>query len=41
MYLKDLLEEHKFDILFIEENTGFAKHKTCDPICIRVICKKN
>jgi SAM-dependent methyltransferase len=40
-YLNKLLYENNFTILYIEENTKFAIYKNEDPICIRVICKKN
>lgn len=39
-YLKYILEEHKFNILFIEEKDNLAIYKDENPICIRVICKK-
>ena len=39
-YLKKLLKENNFEILFIEENKNFAIYKNENPICIRVICKK-
>jgi SAM-dependent methyltransferase len=39
-YLKNLLNEYNFKILFIEENNNFAIYKNEDPICIRVICIK-
>tara|TARA_B100001063_G_C16729686_1_gene538557 strand:- start:25 stop:606 length:582 start_codon:yes stop_codon:yes gene_type:complete len=39
-YLKKILNEHKFNILYIEEKNDMAKYKDEDPICIRVICVK-
>ena len=39
-YLKNLLKDKGFEILFIDENKDFAKYKNENPICIRVICKK-
>ena len=39
-YLKKILTERNFEILFIEENIDMAKYKNENPICIRVICKK-
>lgn len=39
-YLVKLLKKYNFNIIYIEENSGFAKFKNEDPICIRVICKK-
>ena len=38
---KNMLEKLNFEILFIEENNNFAKYKNENPICIRIICKKN
>ena len=40
-YLKELLLSNNFSILFIEERDNFAIYKEENPICIRVICKKN
>ena len=40
-YLNRLLEENNFTILYIEENINFAIYKNENPICIRVICRKN
>lgn len=39
-YLKDLLIENNFEILYIAEGNKMAVYKTEDPICIRVIAKK-
>lgn len=39
-YLKKILKEHEFDILFINENDNCSIYKDENPICIRVICKK-
>jgi len=39
-YLKMILTLKKFEILFIIEDINFARYKTENPICIRVICKK-
>jgi tellurite methyltransferase len=39
-YLKGLLTDNEFDILYMEENENFAKYMNENPICIRVICKK-
>jgi len=39
-YLKTILLENNFEILFIEEGIDMAKYKTENPICIRVICRK-
>lgn len=40
-YLKEMLLSNNFSILFIEERDNFAIYKDENPICIRVICKKN
>ena len=40
-YLKDLLIKNNFNILFIDEGKDMAKYKDENPICVRVICKKN
>ena len=40
-YLKNLLVSKTFDILLIKEDRNFAKYKDENPVCIRVICKKN
>ena len=40
-YIKQLLNDNNFKIMYIEENINFAVYKNEDPICIRVICKKN
>ena len=39
--LVKLLRKYNFDILYCVESNGFAVYKNEDPICIRVICKKN
>lgn len=39
-YLKKILIDNKFDILFIDEGINMAIYKDENPICIRVICKK-
>lgn len=40
-YLKHILTERNFEILFIKEDKNMATYKDENPICIRVICKKN
>lgn len=40
-YLKKLLFSKKFEILFIKEGRNCAKYNEEDPVCIRVICKRN
>ena len=40
-YLKTILKNNNFEILFIKEGKDFAIYKTENPVCIRVICKKN
>jgi tellurite methyltransferase len=40
-YLKSLLDKHNFKIIYIEEKNNFAKYKSENPICIRLISKKN
>lgn len=40
-YLKKILTEKNFEILFIKEDKDVAIYKDENPICIRVICKKN
>lgn len=40
-YLKQILTEKNFEILFIKEDKDVAIYKDENPICIRVICKKN
>jgi len=40
-YLKKLLNDNNFTILFIKEDKNFAIYKNENPICIRVICIKN
>jgi tellurite methyltransferase len=39
-WLQERLYELNFEILYLEENDGFAIYKNEDPICIRVICRK-
>ena len=39
-YLKDLLIENNFEILYSYEGNNLAKYKNENQICIRVICKK-
>jgi tellurite methyltransferase len=39
-YIKKILEVYGFKIEYIEENKDFAIYKDENPICIRVICKK-
>jgi tellurite methyltransferase len=39
-YLKNILTERHFEIIFINEDIDMAKYKNENPICIRVICKK-
>lgn len=39
-YLIKLLNKYSFNIIYIEENNGYAKYKDEDPICIRLISKK-
>lgn len=39
-YLKKILTERNFKILFIKEDLNMAIYKNENPICIRVICKK-
>ena len=39
-YLKDLLEQTHFHILYIHESDNLAVYKSENPICIRVICVK-
>lgn len=39
-YLKKILLNNNFEILYIEENNNFAIYKNENPICIRAICKK-
>ena len=35
-----MLDDNKYEILYMEEKNDFAKYKNENPICIRVICKK-
>lgn len=39
-YLKRLLTQYKFEIMYINEGNNMAKYKNENPICIRVICRK-
>ena len=39
-YLSNHLMKNNFEILFIKEGKDMALYKTENPICIRVICKK-
>jgi len=39
-YLKKILNKYNFNIIYIDENNGYAKYKNEDPICIRLISKK-
>jgi tellurite methyltransferase len=39
-YLEKMLDDNKYEILYMEEKNDFAKYKNENPICIRVICKK-
>lgn len=39
-YIQNLLKKYNFEILYIDENNGFAKYKHEDPICIRLIAIK-
>ena len=39
-YVLKILRSHGFKILFSAEKKGFAPYKTEDPVCIRIICKK-
>ena len=40
-YLKSLLDKHNFEIIYVEEKNNFAKYKDENPVCIRLISKKN
>jgi hypothetical protein len=40
IYLKNLLNHHNFEILYMKEGDNMAKYKDENPICIRVVCKK-
>ena len=40
-YLKSMLLEHNFDIIYVSKGNNMAKYKDENPICIRVVCKKN
>lgn len=40
-YLIDLIKKYDFDIEYIEEGRGFAPYKNEDPVCIRIIARKN
>jgi|TARA_B110000114_G_C14965326_1_gene346043 SAM-dependent methyltransferase len=39
-YLKKILTDNNFQIIFANEDIDMAKYKNENPICIRVICKK-
>jgi tellurite methyltransferase len=39
-YLTELIKRYNFEILYLEENKGFASYKDEDPICIRLIASK-
>jgi SAM-dependent methyltransferase len=39
-YLKSILHEHDFKVLYILEDKNLAMYKTENPYCIRVICVK-
>ena len=39
-YLRRLLLNNNFEILYIKEDNGFAVYKNEDPVCIRLIAKK-
>ena len=39
-YLKQILKDNNFDILFIKESDNCSIYKGENPICLRVICKK-
>ncbi len=39
-YLENILRENNFKIYFIKEDINFAKYKSENPSCIRVICKR-
>ena len=39
-YLKNILINNNFNILFIKESDNFAVYNNENPICIRIICKK-
>lgn len=40
-YLKNKLKEHNFDVFYFEESHNFAPYKEENPICIRLIARKN
>lgn len=40
-YLIQILKKHGFDILYQIESNNLAVYKNENPICIRVLCKKN
>lgn len=40
VYLKKLLIDNNFEILYFEESNDLAIYKNENPICIRVICRK-
>ena len=39
-YLKNILSQNNFEIIYIIEDQDLAIYKTENPYCIRVICKK-
>jgi tellurite methyltransferase len=39
-YIRKLLIDNEFEILFLKEERGFSVYKGEDPYCIRVICLK-
>ena len=39
-HLKKILDENKFEILYIKEGRDMAKYKNENNICIRTVCKK-
>lgn len=39
-YMKKILENNGFEILYIEEGINMAIYKNENPVCIRVLCKK-
>ena len=40
-YLTNLLIRYNFKILYLKESNNLAIYKNENPICIRIICKKN
>tara|TARA_B100000927_G_scaffold241863_1_gene203463 strand:+ start:735 stop:1316 length:582 start_codon:yes stop_codon:yes gene_type:complete len=39
-YLKKIIHENGFEIIYIKEGNNMAKYRNENPICIRIICKK-